>query len=350
MLERLQAANNILSVNAISETKDPTRPTTSDSDAFLTDEINAMVSKQNHGLIYLDSGAGRTVLNDLILLVDPTPVKKKIHTLSTLVKVAHQGTLDFKGIKLYPVYYVPNGPVNLLKHSLIEPEIDLHRIVPFGIRITTKIVNPTSKIVPRGEVLRELTFERSSDGLRLLNLETGRIRVSQDYKPAVNAVMPTTHQPSSALPIRQSLKIKLQVPASLSNIPEETNDSYKPANPPEPASVVPTTEKLQNYDYIRYYKEAPRHISSSISQDNIVEGKRNACHSDQLLLTDTVPYLQAVNDPIERTEWRKAMDAEFASLMCHNTGELVPYREKPTKVIGGMWRLTCKRSEKGEVY
>ncbi|MBW0527015.1 hypothetical protein O181_066730 [Austropuccinia psidii MF-1] len=117
MLERLQAAKNISSVNAMSKSKDPTRPTTSDYEAFITDEINAMLSKQNHGLIYLDSGARRAVVNDLMLLVDPTPVKKQIHTFSTPVKVTHQGTLYFKGIKLYPVYYVPNGPVNLLSVS-----------------------------------------------------------------------------------------------------------------------------------------------------------------------------------------------------------------------------------------
>ncbi|MBW0560795.1 hypothetical protein O181_100510 [Austropuccinia psidii MF-1] len=44
------------------------------------------------------------------------------------------------------------------------------------------------------------------------------------------------------------------------------------------------------------------------------------------------------------------MDAEFDYLMSHNTRELVAYPEKPTKVIGGMWRLTRKRNENGEVY
>ncbi|MBW0475788.1 hypothetical protein O181_015503 [Austropuccinia psidii MF-1] len=196
------------------------------------------------------------------------------------------------------------SPTTVLKrkHSLIEPKINFHRLVPFRIKITTKIVNPTSKIAPQGEVLRALTFERYLDGLRLLNLETGKIRVSRDYRPAANTVMPTMHQPSSALPISQSLKIRIRVPSSLSNIPEATNDSHEPADPPEPASVVPTTGKLKKYDYVPYYKEAPRNISSSISQDKIVEGKRNARHSDQLLLTDAVPYLQAVNDPIERTK------------------------------------------------
>ncbi|MBW0554891.1 hypothetical protein O181_094606 [Austropuccinia psidii MF-1] len=52
-----------------------------------------------------------------LIISHPTPVKKQIHPFSTPVKVTHQGTLDFKGIKLYPVYYVPNGPVNLLSVS-----------------------------------------------------------------------------------------------------------------------------------------------------------------------------------------------------------------------------------------
>ncbi|MBW0535305.1 hypothetical protein O181_075020 [Austropuccinia psidii MF-1] len=44
------------------------------------------------------------------------------------------------------------------------------------------------------------------------------------------------------------------------------------------------------------------------------------------------------------------MDAEYQSLTSHGTGELVPYPPKPTKVIGGMWRLSRKRNEHGEVY
>ncbi|MBW0576681.1 hypothetical protein O181_116396 [Austropuccinia psidii MF-1] len=44
------------------------------------------------------------------------------------------------------------------------------------------------------------------------------------------------------------------------------------------------------------------------------------------------------------------MDAEYHSLTSHNTGELVPYPAKPAKVIGGMWQLSRKRNEHGEVY
>ncbi|MBW0478139.1 hypothetical protein O181_017854 [Austropuccinia psidii MF-1] len=72
-----------------------------------------MIGKNHQELIYLDSGAGRTVVNDLTLLENSTPINKHIKNFSNPVKVNHQATLLFKGIKIYPVYYVPNGPVNL---------------------------------------------------------------------------------------------------------------------------------------------------------------------------------------------------------------------------------------------
>ncbi|MBW0539745.1 hypothetical protein O181_079460 [Austropuccinia psidii MF-1] len=73
-----------------------------------------MIGKNHQQLIYLDSGAGRTVVNGLTLLDTPTPVLKHINTFSNPVKVTHQGTLVFKSVKLYPFYYGPDGPVNLL--------------------------------------------------------------------------------------------------------------------------------------------------------------------------------------------------------------------------------------------
>ncbi|MBW0462626.1 hypothetical protein O181_002341 [Austropuccinia psidii MF-1] len=85
-----------------------------------------MIGKNHQQLIYLNSGAGRTIVNDLPLLDNPTPVLKHINTFSNPVKVTHQGALVFKGIKLYPVYYIPDGPVNLLSVSqLVDNGIKL---------------------------------------------------------------------------------------------------------------------------------------------------------------------------------------------------------------------------------
>ncbi|MBW0491221.1 hypothetical protein O181_030936 [Austropuccinia psidii MF-1] len=99
-------------LNATSESRELNQPSGSDSN-----EVNALIGKNHQELIYLDSGAGRTVVNNLKSLEDPALVTKHINTFSNPVKVTHQGTLLFKGIKLYPVYYVPNGPVNLLSIS-----------------------------------------------------------------------------------------------------------------------------------------------------------------------------------------------------------------------------------------
>ncbi|MBW0534081.1 hypothetical protein O181_073796 [Austropuccinia psidii MF-1] len=629
LLERLQSNMQSTSINAASESRELNRPSGSDTDAFIFDEVNALIGRNNQELIYLDSGAGRTVVNNLELLKNPVPVTKHINTFSNPVKVTHQGTLIFKGINLYPVYYVPNGPVNLLsvsqlcdhgmklisksnlllikynnrivdtfhrqgnlfvsrlsspvnsiyalpiacedwhltlghpsdsyikallkdrkingnfthssdcpvchqakiknrphsqflpradapfskihmdtlqinpqsrkgykyvlvliddysrfnriyllneksqasehiksflmeiknkldiipaylhtdrggefnsqsllsflteqgislergppespqtngvaerfnqtllskmrcllgqsnvpvsywdeaaahlsllsnllphkhltmktpisvlneKNCLIEPEIDLKRLVSFGTKVMVKVSNPSSKIAPRGEVLRALTFEKYSDGLRLLNLETGKIRVSRDYTLTARNPSLSMNQPASVLPNASSLKVKIRVPSSKSeeqvtplsadqtpSQPLNLEDRLRPAHPPI------ATGSTRNYEYVPYYKDAPRNISSSINEENIISGKRKPQNRENFLLADVVPYSKAVIDPIEGPKWKEAMDAEYQSLTSHNTGELVPYPTKPTKVIGGMWRLSRKRNEHGEIY
>ncbi|MBW0523919.1 hypothetical protein O181_063634 [Austropuccinia psidii MF-1] len=117
MLEKIQVNGQSTSVNEASESRELIRPSGSESDAFVFEEVNAMIGHDLQNLIYLDSGAGRTVVNGLKLLDNPTPVNKHINTFSNPAKVTHQGTLLFESIKLYPVYYVPNGPVNLLSVS-----------------------------------------------------------------------------------------------------------------------------------------------------------------------------------------------------------------------------------------
>ncbi|MBW0588087.1 hypothetical protein O181_127802 [Austropuccinia psidii MF-1] len=107
----------------------------------------------------------------------------------------------------------------------IEPEVDLKRLVPFGMKVTAKISNPSSKIEPQGEILRALTFEKYSDGLRLLNLETSKIRVSRDYTLTAHNPTPSMNQPASVLPNASFLNIKLRIPSSK---PEEQPNIAQP--------------------------------------------------------------------------------------------------------------------------
>ncbi|MBW0536023.1 hypothetical protein O181_075738 [Austropuccinia psidii MF-1] len=241
------------------------------------------------------------------------------------------------------------------RNCSIEPETNLNRLVPFGIKVTTKIINSSSKTEPRGEILWALNFEKYSDGVRLLNLETGKIRVSQDFTPIVINPTLSMNQPQQVLPTTSLLTVKLHIP-TLEKQPvieqEEnlTNTCLSDVPAVDSSQVISSTQQSKHYDYVPYYKQAPKNILSSISEDNVVLGKRNNRDSNQLMLADVVPYAQAISDPLERIEWQKAMDTEFNSLIAHNTGELVPYPDNPAKVIRGMWRLTRKRNENGEVY
>ncbi|MBW0496443.1 hypothetical protein O181_036158 [Austropuccinia psidii MF-1] len=494
LLEKLQSNVQSTSVNATSESRELNRPSGLDSNTFICDEVNALIGKNQQELIYLDSGARRTVVNNLNFLEDPVPVTKRINTFSNPVKVTNEGTLLFKGIKLYPVYYVPHGPVNLLsvsqlcdhgmklisennlflikynnlivntfhrqrnlfvsrlsspvnsiyalptacqdlhltlghpfdsyikallkdfkingslthssdfpinpqscqgykyvlvlindyshfnriypltkksqdaeyiksylmeiknkldttpailhtdrggefssqslvnflprqvislewvppkspqtngvaerfnqtllskmrcllgqskvpvsywdkaaaheslllnllphKHLMmktpisvlnknncsIKPEVDFKRLIPFGMKVTVKISNPSLKIEPRGEVLRALTFEKYSDGLRLLNLKTGKIRVSRDYTLSAPNPSLSMKQPASVLPNVSSLRIKLRMPSSkpdevLTPLPvsQPPNQSLNVEHSSRPAHPPATHEPAKNY-------------------------------------------------------------------------------------------------------
>ncbi|MBW0571052.1 hypothetical protein O181_110767 [Austropuccinia psidii MF-1] len=62
---------------------------------------------------------------------------------------------------------------------LIELIIRYERLIPFGIKVTTKILTPSSKVEPRREIICALTFEKNSDVLRLLNLEMGKFELQE---------------------------------------------------------------------------------------------------------------------------------------------------------------------------
>ncbi|MBW0539744.1 hypothetical protein O181_079459 [Austropuccinia psidii MF-1] len=216
------------------------------------------------------------------------------------------------------------------KHCLIGPEVNLDRLIPFGMKVTTRIPNTASKIEPRGEILRALTFKKYSDGMRLLNLETGKIKVSRDYVVTANNPTLSMNQPESLLPSGSSLKIKLEIPGSkITDLPAQSpvdqpsNSEFQPPIP-SPCQNVRRPELSRNYECVPYYKEAPRNISSSINEENILTCKRNVVDRNSLLLADVVPYSKAVTDPIEAPEWKKEMDVEYQSLTYHGTGELVP--------------------------
>jgi hypothetical protein len=105
---------------------------------------------------------------------------------------------------------------------------------------------------------------------------------------------------------------------------------------------------------------APKDIRSKIDPSNIIKGSR--CQNKDLLdisfvdhgefadinLTESVTINKAMNNLDHLQNWDDVMAAEYNSLDKKNTGILLP---PPTadKIIGGMWLLTQKLNEFGEV-
>ncbi|MBW0566605.1 hypothetical protein O181_106320 [Austropuccinia psidii MF-1] len=152
--------------------------------------------------------------------------------------------------------------------------------------------------------------------------------------------------------IKINLTIRLEriIPFGMKVIVKSIANTKQEQIKPIPASTNQELVTNKNYQYVPYYKEPERHISSSVSTDNIIEGKQIRKNPDRLFLTDLVPYTQAIKDPIEKDLWKEEMYQEFNSLMSHNTRILVPQPKNGEKVIGGMWCLNKKRNEFCELY
>ncbi|MBW0531887.1 hypothetical protein O181_071602 [Austropuccinia psidii MF-1] len=64
--------------------------------------------------IYLDSGCGQSVINNLSLLKDPKPQNMSVKTFGSNAQITHHGTLNFFGFDIFPVSYDPQGLVSLI--------------------------------------------------------------------------------------------------------------------------------------------------------------------------------------------------------------------------------------------
>ncbi|MBW0477040.1 hypothetical protein O181_016755 [Austropuccinia psidii MF-1] len=113
MIARLQATINKQTVHLVTEDKKV--QINSDSDTFMIQEDFILNTDENK--IYLDSGAGKSVVNDLSLLTNVMEINHQINTYGNPVHISHQGSLKFGNLSIHPVYYAPNRPVNLLSIS-----------------------------------------------------------------------------------------------------------------------------------------------------------------------------------------------------------------------------------------
>ncbi|MBW0472164.1 hypothetical protein O181_011879 [Austropuccinia psidii MF-1] len=93
LMDKLQSTLKISSVN-VADTPLANDMPASDSDNFMISCYHSLGEQtQGNNSIYLDSGAGRTVVKDLSLLTNPVKVNKKINTFSLPVTVTHMKEL-----------------------------------------------------------------------------------------------------------------------------------------------------------------------------------------------------------------------------------------------------------------
>ncbi|MBW0554946.1 hypothetical protein O181_094661 [Austropuccinia psidii MF-1] len=255
-------------------------------------------------------------------------------------------------------------PCNVLlkENCNIEPIINIDRFIPFGMKVLVKKQRTEAKLDEAGETLRALTFEKYSDRLRLLDPRSGGIRIPRDYSVSTKQIKIELRNPEIILPKESSQILKLTLPKHQSITTTSIQDKVGQEDPAEDQVVQGESEEIttplssqmkvanKHYDYVPFYKKPPKNISSSVSDNNLVEVKQTRQAPDCFYLIDIVPYSRALSTPTEKNHWKTAMDTEFDSLMSHNTGTLVPYPKHKEKVIGGMWLLTHKQNEFGEVY
>ncbi|MBW0587263.1 hypothetical protein O181_126978 [Austropuccinia psidii MF-1] len=80
MMEKIHSTLKISSLN-MADSQKPETENQSDLDAFMVEYVHSIGTKnKKEEIIYLDSGAGRTVVNSLSLLSNPVRVDKQINT------------------------------------------------------------------------------------------------------------------------------------------------------------------------------------------------------------------------------------------------------------------------------
>ncbi|MBW0533751.1 hypothetical protein O181_073466 [Austropuccinia psidii MF-1] len=117
------------------------------------------------------------------------------------------------------------------------------------------------------------------------------------------------------------MKSESQVRQEIVNLPtavSETENNSAPVNNLDNnhdlGEEAPVQEPIRDkhYEYVPYYREAPKNISNQIDTRNILEeGRRKTKPPERYMLADAVPYSKATSDPLEFNDWKGAMEVEF---------------------------------------
>ncbi|MBW0472360.1 hypothetical protein O181_012075 [Austropuccinia psidii MF-1] len=223
-------------------------------------------------------------------------------------------------LNLLPHRYLQmNSPNDLLleRTSTIQLVYNIKQLVPFVVKVVIKDENPVSKVSSIGHSMKALKFEPYYNALRVLDTNTGKVKISCDYvqlRSVTSVIMRKDHGSLPESPIESQYQPVTVILPTLgkshtshpNQVPHHVEPSQNNDLPLSPTSK--SVRQSEQYTYIPFYDTAPRNIS-----------------------TDVITYKQAMSNPVEEKARQQAMKLEYDLLMNHNTGDLVPYPPNGTK-------------------
>lgn len=89
---------------------------------IIADNVNFNVGKvyAPHSSLIFYSGATKSTVSNLSMLIDTQIINKSMRTYSGSIQITHVGSLPFGQYKIFPVYYAPEGKCNLVSMSQLE--------------------------------------------------------------------------------------------------------------------------------------------------------------------------------------------------------------------------------------
>ena len=228
------------------------------------------------------------------------------------------------------------------------------------------------------DTLPRAVHDKSSQEFASIRVAPVKLNMLPDRPPQSGASTPP--RPPSATPAPHRSLSPVEPVCSPPRVASAAAPPFPaPPQPTRAAAVQPSASRhapklAKHWTYVPADTRPSKEITSNIVPTNIVAGSRRATARprepaaipsavedppeslmllqfdlpEYMFLTETVTVREAMNNTAECQGWEEAMAKEFHSLDDKNTGTLVP-PPGDDKVIGGMWLLTRKKNEFGDL-
>ncbi|MBW0527814.1 hypothetical protein O181_067529 [Austropuccinia psidii MF-1] len=124
----------------------------------------------------------------------------------------------------------------------LEPEVDYSELIPFGYKVNILKLMNVCKVAEKTATLRTLTYKQYADARRFLDIESGKLVISQDFIIPPSFKPRRVNKPTKALPIEVNAPnhehVHLTSPQLARSVKTKTCNAAEPDNELNPG---PTT-------------------------------------------------------------------------------------------------------------